>query len=747
MLNNKNEKGLGTFAGVFTPSILTILGIILFLRTGYIVGGTGLKWSLVIILGSSVIALLTATSLSAIATNMRVKGGGDYYLISRTLGVEYGGAIGLVLFLAQTLSIAFYCFGFGEALAVLLPAHDLVTPRVLAAALLAALFVFAWLGADWASKLQLLIMVVLVAALVSFFVGGIEKWDAETLARNWQRPEDGIPFWTAFALFFPAVTGFTQGVSMSGDLRDPGRSLPIGTFAAVGLSMLVYIAVALMLAASLPADTLSEDYQAMNQVAAIGLLIAAGVMAATASSAMASHLGGPRILQALAADEVFPALDYFAKGAGDDNNPRRAVVLSFLVAALTLALGNLNAVAPLVAMFFLISYGLLNYATYFEARSSSPHFRPQFRFFHKYLSLAGALGCLIAMLAIQPTAAVLAIAVLFALYQYVSRTTGPSQWADSRRSYNFQRIRQLLFEMEEDEPHPRDWRPQILVLSKDSERRSQLLCFGSWIEGNSGITSVVSILTDGESEMSERKKQLREKLGAEIDALDIQAFPLIVGADDFRTGLEVLLQSYGVGPISANIVLLNWLEEAPEPDREEGEQIFGRNMRETLRLGCNIVALSANNEAMERIEQADPEELRIDVWWEGTRTSYLALMLAYLMTRTEVWRDAKICVHAQGSRDNSERTGMDLEEVLDEVRIDAEVDVVEEKLDKDVLTEHSGDAAVAFVPMRLKGDKPTDFMDEPLRALQSEPIAIALVLAGEDIDLDAGPDEDEDDDS
>jgi hypothetical protein len=247
--------------------------------------------------------------------------------------------------------------------------------------------------------------------------------------------------------------------------------------------------------------------------------------------------------------------------------------------------------------------------------------------------------------------------------------------------------------------------------------------------------------------MSERKKELREKLGAEIDALDIRAFPLIVGADDFRTGLEVLLQSYGVGPISANIVLLNWLEEAPDPDREEGERIFGRNMRETLRLGCNIVALSANNEAMERIEQADPEELRIDVWWEGTRTSYLALMLAYLMTRTEVWRDAKICVHAQGSRDNSERTGMDLEEVLDEVRIDAEVDVVEEKLDKDVLMEHSGDAAVAFVPMRLKGDKPTDFMDEPLRALQSEPIAIALILAGEDIDLDAGPDEDEDDDS
>ena len=747
MLKNGNNKGLGTFAGVFTPSILTILGIILFLRTGYIVGGTGLRLSLVIILGSAAIALLTAMSLSAIATNIRVKGGGDYYLISRTLGVEYGGAIGLVLFFAQTLSIAFYCFGFGEALAALLPAHELVTPRILAAALLAALFIFAWLGADWASKLQLLIMIVLAAALVSFFIGGIDKWDGETLAGNWQRPQDGIPFWTAFALFFPAVTGFTQGVSMSGDLRDPGRSLPLGTFMAVGLSMLVYIAAAITLAASLPAETLNEDYQAMNQVAVLGVLIAAGVLAATASSAMASHLGGPRILQALAADDVFPALGYFAKGAGDDNNPRRAVILSGVVAATTLALGNLNAVAPLVAMFFLISYGLLNYATYFEARASSPHFRPQFRFFHKYLSLAGALGCLVAMLAIQPTAAVLAITVLFALYQYVSRTTGPRQWADSRRSYNFQRIRKLLFEMEEDEPHPRDWRPQILVLSKDRERRSQLLCFGSWIEGNSGITSVVSILTDGDDDLGEQKEELREQLGAEIDALDIKAFPLIVSADSFRTGLEIMLQSYGIGPISANIVLLNWLEEAPRKDREEDERIFGRNMHEALRLGCNIVALSASKEALERIEDTDPEELRIDVWWEGTRTSYLALMLAYLMTRTDVWRDASICVHAQSSRDNAQRTEVDLEEVMDEVRIEAVVDVVEEKLDADVLTERSRDAAITFIPMRLNGDRPTDFLDEPLRALQSEPIAIALVLAGEDIDLDAGPDEDEDDES
>jgi amino acid transporter len=352
--NDKNISGtLGTFAGVFTPSILTILGIILFLRTGYVVGSAGLARALIIIGIANLISVLTSVSLSAIATNLKVKGGGDYYLISRTLGLEFGGAIGIVLFLAQAVSIAFYCIGFGEALASLplLAAHAL-SPRLIAAAAVAFLFIFAWLGADWATRFQYVVMALLAAALVSFFVGGITRWDTAVFSVNWNTPADGLPFWVLFALFFPAVTGFTQGVSMSGDLKDPGRSLPLGTFLAVGVSIIVYFSAALVFSGTLLNQDLTANYTAMNRVAAYSGLIDAGVVAATLSSAMASFLGAPRILQSLAADRIFPFLFFFAKGAGPAANPRRALVLAAGIAFVAIALGNLNLIAPVVSMFF-----------------------------------------------------------------------------------------------------------------------------------------------------------------------------------------------------------------------------------------------------------------------------------------------------------------------------------------------------------------------------------------------------------
>ena len=192
--NNKSgtseTKGtLGTFAGVFTPSILTILGIILFLRLGYVVGNAGLGLTLLILLLANGISVLTSVSLSAISTNLKVKGGGDYYLISRTLGLEFGGAIGIVVFMAQSVSIAFYCLGFGEALATLLPSDSSVLPQIIAAFAVSFLFIFAWLGADWATKFQYVVMCILAAAILSFFIGGVARWDTARLIQNWSSPQ------------------------------------------------------------------------------------------------------------------------------------------------------------------------------------------------------------------------------------------------------------------------------------------------------------------------------------------------------------------------------------------------------------------------------------------------------------------------------------------------------------------------------------------------------------------------------
>ena len=408
---------LGTFGGVFTPSLLTILGIILFRRLGYVVGSGGLASALLMLGLATTISVLTSLSLAAIATNRKVKGGGDYFLISRTLGVQYGGALGLILFVAQAISVAFYCVGFGEGVAALVegPAS---TARLAAAGAAVVLFGLAYAGSDLATRFQLVIMACLAAALGSFFAGSVGHWEPGRLDAGWVAPEASDVFWPVFAVFFPAVTGFTQGVSMSGDLADPARSLPRGTFLAVGVSTVVYALAMIALAGALSLETLASDYDSLRRVAAVPGLVDAGVLAATLSSALASYLGAPRILQALARDRLFPVLTPFAEGSGASSNPRRGVVLTFGIALVAIALGDLNAIAALVSMAFLISYGLLNYATYVEAQGASPSFRPRFRFFHARVSLAGTILCGLVMVRLDPAATAVALALLAALYQY-----------------------------------------------------------------------------------------------------------------------------------------------------------------------------------------------------------------------------------------------------------------------------------------------------------------------------------------
>jgi len=752
-VNRKGDSGslegkLGTFAGVFTPSILTILGIILFLRLGYVVGSAGLGRALLMIALANTISILTTVSLSAIATNLKVKGGGDYYLISRTLGLEFGGAIGIVLFLAQSVSIAFYCIGFGEVVAHILPLSGKFVPQAIAAVAVSLLFVLAWLGADWATRFQYVVMAILATALVSFFVGGVTRWDSGLVASNWAAPASGPSFWVLFAIFFPAVTGFTQGVSMSGDLKDPGKSLPLGTFVAVGLSALVYVTVAFLLAGGLSREVLSQDYASMKRLASIGFIIDAGVIAATLSSAMASFLGAPRILQSLAQDRIFPFLTPFAKGAGATGNPRRGVLLSCGIAFVTVALGNLNLIAPVVSMFFLISYGLLNCATFFEARAASPSFRPRFRWFDARLSLLGGVACLGVMLAIDVAAGLVAIAVLFSIYQYLKRTAGPARWADSRRSYHLQRVREHLLGAAREPEHPRDWRPALLVFSDDPERRDPLLRFASWLEGPSGMTTVVKILEGEGVKMTKRRDDVEAELRKDLARLHPEAFPLAVAAPNLGVGVNTLVQAYGIGPVRANTILLNWLEELPGDEKPQSTQRYGRNLRGAFRLGCNVIVLDAKESAWTALNELPPEKRRIDVWWWRDRTCRLMLLLAYLMTRSDEWSGARIRVLAAGRETEEdteagadyEATVEDLRKTLEEFRISAEPEVVADT-SVEAVAEHSGNAALVFLPFRLRGNQLVGPFGGRIEDLLAPLPVTALGLASEDISLDAEPEE------
>ena len=759
---------MNTFSGVFTPSVLTILGIILFLRLGYVVGSAGLMQALIIIAIANTISVLTSFSLAAIATNLKVKGGGDYYLISRTLGLEFGGALGLVLFLAQSVSIAFYCIGFGEAVSAIFPTSGSAMPQIVAAVAVVFLFVLAWVGADLATKFQYGVMGFLILALISFYIGGFLNWDSDLIARNWSKPDGGAGFWILFAIFFPAVTGFTQGVSMSGDLKDPGKSLPTGTFLAVGISIVIYLSVAILFAGARPAEVLRLDYGAMGKISHWGIFIDAGVIAATLSSAMASFLGAPRILKSLAEDKIFSFLTPFAKGFGTTGNPRRGVLLSGFIAVITIAMGQLDLIARLVSMFFLISYGLLNYATYFEARSASPSFRPRFQWYHHSISLLGFLTCLGVMLAIDIKMGIVAIAILFGIYQYLQRTAGPARWADGQRSHHLQRVRENLLAAGSDPDHPRDWRPYLLTFSNDPERRKILLKFSSWLEGGSGMTTVVRFLQGDGLKMRRARREAGDELKMEISQHRADAFSIVVSGPDPRTTLETTIQAFGLGPIRVNTILLNWMKEdvpALSPlssasgethensqqrnPRQEGASHhvirYGESLRTAFHMGCHIVILHALHEKWAALAEIPPEERRIDVWWKGDATSRLMLLLAFLVTRSKAWDEATLRVLAVNYDDDSEENRADLEQRLDDARIQAEYQIIIHQEDSmmDEMIECSRDSALTFIPFMLKNTLPVDLFGNPMDDLLPEMGVTALVMAGQDVALDTEPEEGE----
>ncbi|WP_167784830.1 amino acid permease [Ramlibacter rhizophilus] len=733
---------LGTFAGVFTPSILTILGIVLFLRLGYIVGGSGLAQALLVLAAAHVITVLTALSVAAIATNLQVRAGGDYYLISRTLGPGFGAAIGLVLFLAQAVSIGFYAIGFAEALAPLvLPGHAWA-PRAIALAAVGALGLLAWRGADLATRFQYVVMVLLVAGIAVFVAGAAGRWDASTLLANWPAPRDSLPFWVAFAIFFPAVTGFTQGVSMSGDLAAPGRSIPSGVLGAVGVSALVYLACALLFAAALPAAELRGEGFAMRELALWGPLIDLGVMAATLSSALASFMGAPRILQSLASDGIFRWLAPFAAVNPADSNPRRAVGPTLLVAAGIVALGDLNLVASVVSMFFLVSYGLLNYATWHEARSSSPSFRPTFRFYDRRLGLAGALACLGAMLAVDLRAGVVATLIVYAIYRWVERQDLAVQWSDGRRAYHLQLAREHLLEAAAEPEHARAWRPQLLVFSDSPQRRARLLAFASWVEGGAGMTTVVRLLAGDRRDVVSQRQQEAEQLAAEIRDADSTAFPLVVVGDDADSMLSSVVQSAGIGPMRTNTVVANWpVGENKQFYDSLGVGGFGERVATAFRLGANLLLLDATDEEWTALSTRAAAQRTIDVWWQDSPSGELMLLLAYLSTRSTDWHEARIRLLASPAPGASdEACGRELEERLEQVRIPAEVVIVPTPSES-VVVQASRGSDLVFLPFRVHAGRfYSPFGWEVGPATRHLPITV-LCLAAQEIDLEAEPDD------
>jgi hypothetical protein len=415
-------------------------------------------------------------------------------------------------------------------------------------------------------------------------------------------------------------------------------------------------------------------------------------------------------------------------------------LLAAVIAFAVIALGQLNLVARVVSMFFLISYGLLNYATYFEARVASPSFRPRFKWFSPRLSLLGFLICAGVMLAIDPRSGAAAIAVLFAIHQYLKRTAGPARWADSARAYHLQQVRTHLFAAGRTPAHDRDWRPRLLIFDHGLNRRDSLLSFASWIEGGAGLSVALQIV-EGQGAVARKEcRDMQKKLAGFIADKELPIFPLTVCAPEFSEALEVVIQNTGFGPITPNTVVLNWFGKPDDTIPSSNRYHFIQHLRTMFRFGLNIVILRSEPEPWDRITKTPADKRHIDVWWQNDATSRLMLLFAYLMTRTKPWSEAWIRVLTKGTGSNIEKEKHALGKILEDVRIEAEA-VIVPSFEPDMVVEHSGDAAMVFLPFVLKTNQLVDTGGNSFdRSLPRLPLT-ALVLAAEDIDLDSQPEE------
>ena len=406
----------------------------------------------------------------------------------------------------------------------------------------------------------------------------------------------------------------------------------------------------------------------------------------------------------------------------------------------TIGLGNLNVIAPIVSMFFLISYGLLNYATYYETRAASPFFRPRFKWYDGRLSLLGGLSCLGVMLAINISAGLISVAVLFSIYQYLRRTAGPARWADGSRSYHLQKVREHLLAAAAEPEHPRDWRPQLLLFSDRPERRAPLLTLAAWITGNTGLISVVQIIEEHGAKAIKLQKETKKELEKETAAYNLGAFPLVVTASNFEQGVDMLVQASGIGPLQTNTILFGWLSKETSRRPHIRKTLYDKRLKRIFKQGRNLIVLDAKKDRWQEMLMVPETERRIDVWWWDDATGRLMLLLAHLITRSKDWDDARIRVLSTKKKTDATGPVENLKTFLDDVRITA--DAVElEMVDAETVEEQSGDASLVLMPFQIKADCSLGPFGEPVEHIIDRLSSVAMVLAAEDIDLEAEPEE------
>ncbi|KAK2913270.1 hypothetical protein QQF64_031054 [Cirrhinus molitorella] len=622
-----NEQGgkpfepvrFGWVTGVMVRCMLNIWGVILFLRLSWITSQAGILLTWLIILMSVLVTSITALSVSAISTNGRVSSGGAYFMISRTLGPELGGPIGVVFSFANALACALNTVGFSETVRDLLIENNaqIVDPtndvRIIGSITVTVLLLISLAGMEWESKTQILFFLVLMVAFSNYFVGtvipptkykqsiGIFSYRSEIFVENlfpdW-RGVDG-DFFRMFAIFFPSAIGILAGANISGDLKEPEIAIPRGTLMAIFWTTVSYLAISSTVGACVLRDAsgslndsmplnftegceglgcglgwnftacqqsgtcaygLSNNFQVLIQVSGFGPLIYAGIFAATLSSALAFLVSAPKVFQCLCKDNIYPYIGFFGKGYGKNNEPLRAYLLCYIIAMCFILIAELNTIAPLISNFFLCSYALINFSCFHASITNSPGWRPSWRYFSPWTGLFGAVVSVILMFLLTWWAALIAFGLIIFLFGYVTYKKPEVNWGSSVQASTYNMALSYSVSLAGVEDHIKNYRPQCLVLTGPPTLRPALVDFVGTFTKNVSLMICGDILMDDKS-VSQRNSNEMVKW---LNQRKVRSFYTAFKASSLRDGAQHLLQASGLGKLKPNILALgfkmNWQE-------------------------------------------------------------------------------------------------------------------------------------------------------------------------------------------
>ncbi|KRZ95914.1 Solute carrier family 12 member 1 [Trichinella sp. T8] len=647
----KPQQKLGWIKGVLIRCILCIFGVILYLRLSWITGQAGVRNFDVGHCSSCFIS--HHFDLIIAMCHCYKRGRGAYFLLSRSLGPEFGGSIGLLFSFANAVAVAMYVVGFAESVVDVMKKHDtyivdgsLNDIRIISLATAVVILAIVIVGVLFETKAQMILLAILSISVLNYLIGttlpksedmqakGFTGYSWETFMKNLLPEFRGETFFSLFSIYFPAATGVMAGANISGDLKNAHNAIPKGTLLAILITSSVYCVCVLatgftclkdasgvledLKLGTLSSCAASENctygllnyFQVMEMQSAFSPLITAGVFAASLSSALSS--------MALSNDNLFPYIRYFGRGYGRNNEPRPAYILTFLIACCVIAIGDLNIIAPIISNFFLASYALINYACFDASYSQSLGFRPAFKYYNMWLSLCGALLCLGVMIVINWWATLVTVAVILILYIYLLRRKPNVNWGSSGQAHALRNALNAMHRLDNTEEHVKNYRPQILVLTGNLSERNHLLNFATSITKDSCLLiSAEVIVSDNPDSLISTVSAEEAKCTAWLAKNKYRAFFHAVSSASLSDGVRQLLQISGLGKLKPNILLLgfknNWktskLDDITEYvttiglafDADFGVCVFRCNSE-------NVTASENVDECKPLMDQADQEE-------------------------------------------------------------------------------------------------------------------------------------------